>query len=283
MTVSALRDPSNVFLWSSRAMISKRVLSAVVFIPAFVLMVAYAPQWVFFAFIILLGGIGQWELYRMFQRQGIQVYSVIGMIAGALVMLSFARPEVAPLALFLAILGLLAWAVWSAMARGPEWGPMALTLFGLFYVSWLLGHALGLRALPHGVEWIFFLVWVTWVGESAAYLLGSWIGRVPLAPRLSPSKTVEGALAQLLFSVLAALVARYWFFPALQPREAVGVGLALGVIGQVGDLTESLLKRSTKVKDTGGIIPGHGGLLDRLDSLLFNTPALFYYARLFTS
>jgi phosphatidate cytidylyltransferase len=155
---------------------------------------------------------------------------------------------------------------------------MTVTAFGIAYVNWLLGYAFWLRDLEAGKEWVLLLVLVTWLGETAAYLVGSVLGRHALAPLVSPKKTVEGAAAQLVVSVVAALIARAWFFPALPLSGAVLVGLMLGVVGQVGDLVESALKRSVGVKDTGRLIPGHGGMLDRIDSLLFNTPVLFYYA-----
>jgi phosphatidate cytidylyltransferase len=104
------------------------------------------------------------------------------------------------------------------------------------------------------------------------------MGRHKLAPSISPRKTVEGALAQLVMSVLAAVGARATFFPALSLESAVVVGLLLGVVGQAGDLLESAIKRSVGTKDTGRLIPGHGGMLDRMDSLLINTPVLLYYA-----
>ena len=117
-------------------------------------------------------------------------------------------------------------------------------------------------------------------GETAAYLVGSTAGRHRLAPLVSPKKTVEGAVAQLVVSVLAAVIAHAWFFHALGLARRGGVGLVLGVSGQIGDLVESALKRSVGTKDTGSLIPGHGGMLDRIDGLLFNTPVLFYCAAL---
>ena len=150
-------------------------------------------------------------------------------------------------------------------------------MFGICYVNWLIGYGFWLRDLELGKEWVLLLVWVTWLGETAAYLVGTAIGRHPLAPTISPKKTMEGALAQLIVSVLAALLARVWFFPVLSAENAVVVGVLLGIAGQVGDLVESALKRSVGTKDTGRLIPGHGGMLDRIDSLLFNTPVLYFY------
>jgi phosphatidate cytidylyltransferase len=175
------------------------------------------------------------------------------------------------------VLGLLAASLDRGSAGPERWQRVAVTLLGVCYVNWLLGHAISLRALPDGVQWILLLVWVTWIGETAAYLVGSLAGRHKLVPGISPGKTVEGAVAQLVASVLAALTAGGWLFPGLQLRDAVAVGILLGVLGQVGDLVESALKRSVGVKDAGNVIPGHGGILDRIDGLLFNVPVLFYY------
>jgi phosphatidate cytidylyltransferase len=168
--------------------------------------------------------------------------------------------------------------LWRAQGQSVGWEPLVITVFGICYVNWLLGYGFWLRELPSGKEWILLLVWVTWLGEAAAYLVGSSIGRHQLAPVLSPRKTIEGAVAQVGMSVVAAVIGQAWFFGALPREHALLVGALLGVVGQVGDLVESLLKRSVGTKDTGQLIPGHGGMLDRIDSLLFNTPVLFYYA-----
>jgi phosphatidate cytidylyltransferase len=152
---------------------------------------------------------------------------------------------------------------------------VTLTLLGVCYCAWLLGHAIWLRALPNGGMLTLFAFGVTWCGESAAYFVGRRFGRRRLAPTLSPGKTVEGGAAQVIASIAAAMVGGR--FAGLAAPEAVTVGVLLGIVGQFGDLSESFLKRSAGAKDAGRVIPGHGGLLDRLDSLLFNVPALYYW------
>lgn len=259
--------------------LAKRVGSAALFLPFFVWLVEYAPAWLFLAFVVLVGARGQWEFTRMFGRAGCEAYTWLGLGAGIAVTASFALPGAGPLALSLTVAACLSVSLMRARAHGMAWEPCALTLLGVCYVNWLLGYSLWLRALPHGADWIFLLGWVTWVGESAAYFVGITLGRHKLSALVSPAKTVEGALAQLLVSAPAALAGPWWFFPECSVKDALLVGLILGCVGQVGDLVESVLKRSARTKDTGGLIPGHGGLLDRLDSLLFNTPTLFYYAR----
>jgi phosphatidate cytidylyltransferase len=272
-----LSPPAEAATSRGSAALAKRVLSTAVLLPAFVWVVAWAPAAVFVGMVTLLGALGQWEFLRMFQRAGVPVLTPVGVVGGAIVTASFAVPSMLPVTLSVVVLGILVAGLARTGGSARSWEPMAIALAGVCYVNWLLGHAVELHALAAGVQWILLLVWVTWIGETAAYLIGSTIGRHRLAPTVSPKKTVEGALAQLVISPVAALVAQLWMGPTLSPAEAVGVGLVLGVVGQAGDLVESAIKRGVGTKDTGQLIPGHGGILDRLDGLLFNTPVLFYY------
>ena len=118
---------------------------------------------------------------------------------------------------------------------------------------------------------------VTWASDTAAYYVGSSFGTRKLAPRISPGKTIEGSVGGLVGSVMMAVVAKFGFMPWLDLKDCLIIGLLLGSIGQVGDLFESRLKRYAGVKDSGTILPGHGGLLDRLDSLIFTSPVFYYY------
>jgi phosphatidate cytidylyltransferase len=157
-------------------------------------------------------------------------------------------------------------------------GEVALLLMGFLYVPFLLGHLVLLRGAPHGTQWVFLLLVIVMAGDSAAYYVGSSLGKSKLYPIVSPNKSMEGALGGVAGSIGGALMAKFTFFPELALLEAVVAALLFGVLGQLGDLFESLLKRSFGVKDSGAIIPGHGGVLDRLDSILFAAPAAFYYA-----
>ena len=150
---------------------------------------------------------------------------------------------------------------------------------GLLYLPLLLGHLIPLRMLPAGREWIFLTLMVIMGCDSFAYFVGSKFGKRKLYPAVSPNKSVEGGLGGLFGSVLAVLIARATFLPTIGIADGILIGLLLGVAGQLGDLFESLLKRACKVKDSGNMIPGHGGILDRLDSLLFAFPLVYYIAR----
>jgi phosphatidate cytidylyltransferase len=269
--------------------LAQRVVIAAAGIPLVVTVVALGPSWLFTGLILALVLVGQWELYRMFTRVGVRADAGSGLLLGSLVVLAFAldgatRPWLVPLALSLAVAGTLALGLRRVVGPRLDSAGIALTLLGICYCAWLLGHAIWLRALPHGAGLTVLVLGVTWCGETAAYFVGRRWGRRKLAPRISPGKTVEGGIAQVVASIGAGLVAALAApLPAITPLHGLGIGATLGVLAQVGDLAESFLKRSAETKDASGLIPGHGGLLDRLDSLLFNVPALYYYVKVFSS
>ena len=252
----------------------KRVVSAVVLVPIMVWIVAGAPAWLFTTVVVVVSGAVAWEFGRLFERAGHAIQPVLIVLCTAAVTASFLVPG-APIAVLVGLTVLLLAS--PLVAAGPvssEGTTVGLTC--LCYAGVLLGHALLLHQLPDGRALILFLLAVTWAGESAAYVVGSTVGRHQLARTISPGKTVEGAVGQLLASLGVAL-GLGWLVPGWSPIESAGAGLLLGVVGQIGDLAESQIKRSVGAKDAGALIPGHGGLLDRIDGLLFNAPALFYY------
>jgi phosphatidate cytidylyltransferase len=254
----------------------KRVLTAAVGIPLFVWIVLGAPRWVFVLLIVALSAAAAWELMRMFERAGRPGYTALGVLGAAAVTASFELPGFTPLVLTVAVAATLSAPIWTDAAGALE--RVVATLLPIVYVGWLLGHGLLLGILPDSAQLILFLVGTTWAGETAALVIGSAIGRHPMAPEISPRKTIEGAFGQLAVSVVTAGVLGAWLLPQWSVGMAVLTGAVLGVTGQIGDLGESVIKRSLGAKDTGGLMPGHGGVLDRLDGLLFNTPALFYCA-----
>jgi len=264
----------------------RRVASTLVLLPVFLLVLIQAPAYVFDALVVAASVLALWELTRMLHAGGRPVHRVLAVVAGGVVTASFAaagrtaEPFMLPsFALAVAVAVVLAAPLGRRVAPATE--PAANTLLAILYIGWLLGYGIVLQhRAPHGDELVLFVVGVTWIGETMAYVVGSTLGRHKLAPVISPRKTVEGAIAQVVASVLTGLVLGVWLLPGCGATTAVAGGALLGVIGQVGDLTESVIKRSVGTKDTGGIIPGHGGVLDRIDSLLFNLPAFYYFSRL---
>ena len=157
----------------------------------------------------------------------------------------------------------------------------SLAIFGLIYTAWLFSHFIILRQLPLGMSYVFSVVAITWFGNTAAYFVGSQWGKKKLLPRITPHKTVEGAVAEIVTAIVISILCRWGFNNDLSVKHSVILGLMVGLFSLMGDLTESMLKRAAQVKDAGAIIPGHGGILDRIDSLLFTAPAYYYYLKVF--
>jgi phosphatidate cytidylyltransferase len=257
----------------------RRAATAAIGIPLFVWIVVAAPRALFTLLVVALSGTAAWELMRMFQRAGRSPYARVGVVGAVVVTASFAAPGPAGLTglvLTVAIAAVLSVPVWRGEALTVE--PVAITMLAIVYVGWLLGHGLAFETLPDGAAVVLFLVGTTWAGESAAYAVGSLVGRHRLAPSISPNKTMEGAAGQLVVSIAAAAGLGAWLLPHWSVSTAALAGAMLGFVGQVGDLVESAIKRSLGAKDASSLFPGHGGVLDRLDGLMFNAPALFYYA-----
>jgi phosphatidate cytidylyltransferase len=263
----------------------RRLASTIVLLPVFLLVLVQAPAYLFDALVVLASATALWELTRMLQAGGRPVHRVLAVAAGAALTAAFALARTADpfglpgFVLALVVAAVLAAPLWGGGAPATE--PAANTLLAVLYVGWMLGYGILLQhSAPRGDELVLFVVGVTWIGETMAYVVGSALGRHKLAPVISPRKTVEGAVAQVAASVLSGVALGAWLLPGCGVAAALAGGALLGIVGQVGDLTESVIKRSVGTKDTGGIIPGHGGVLDRIDSLLFNLPAFYYFSRL---
>ena len=152
---------------------------------------------------------------------------------------------------------------------------ISTTLFGVLYISWFLSFFIRIRYLENGLGLFACVLMIVKLGDIGAYLVGNRFGKNALMPRISPKKSVEGAIAGLVFSVLGALASKS--FVALSYSHLLFIGICLGALGQLGDLSESLIKRDCQVKDSSKIFPGLGGVLDIVDSLLFAGPAFYFY------
>jgi phosphatidate cytidylyltransferase len=154
---------------------------------------------------------------------------------------------------------------------------IAYAMLAFLYIPFLLMHLVMLRQTAYGSKWLLVLMLIVMTNDSAAYYIGSAFGKHRLYPLVSPKKSIEGSLGGLAGSIGGTMIAKFGFFHQLSFRDAVLIAVLIGILGQAGDLFESLLKRSFGVKDSGTVIPGHGGVLDRLDSIIFAAPAMYYY------
>jgi phosphatidate cytidylyltransferase len=148
---------------------------------------------------------------------------------------------------------------------------------GVVYIPLSLSFLVAIRHGPEGMTWIFLLLAIIFAGDISAFYVGSYLGRHKLSPAISPGKTIEGALGGLAANLLAGAVGKYLFLPAVAWGPALIFFLVAGMAGQAGDLFESEMKRSSKIKDSGGLLPGHGGFLDRIDALLFASPVAYLF------
>ncbi|ABB31491.2 phosphatidate cytidylyltransferase [Geobacter metallireducens GS-15] len=269
----------------------KRLLTGVIALPLLILFILKASVFVFACFVGLLVLLGLGEFYRMALPKR-PVVGTVASLSGMLVLPVLVSPELllrfvpvpagngVLLALTLLFSAVAIFFLFSIRDIRQSAAEAGLIWLGFAYVPLLLSHLVLLRALPDGVSWVFLMLLIVMSGDTAAYYVGSTLGRRKLYPIVSPNKSIEGALGGLCGSLAGTLIAKYTFLHQLTVVDCVVTALAVGALGQVGDLFESLLKRSFGVKDSGIIIPGHGGILDRLDSILFAAPALYYYAYL---
>jgi phosphatidate cytidylyltransferase len=264
-----------------------RVAASVVFIPCFIIITNSGGYY----FMLLIGAVlfvGMWEFYRMMEAKGIRPYKLIGVLSALLLSWYVFLWNGIYADLFLTVI-LVTLMCLEITRKETETATthIATTILGVIYIGFLGSHLIMLREHPlrinldysYGASFVFLAFVVTWAGDTGAYVVGSAVGRRPLIPRISAKKTKEGSVGGLLFAVAAAIVAKETFAPYLEMWQAVVLGVLAGVVGQLGDLFESLIKRDAEIKDTSEMIPGHGGVLDRFDSLLFTSPLIYYFIR----
>ncbi len=248
----------------------KRVLTALVLIPTFCYVILWSPQWAFLATAAAVSVLCFREYAELASLHEIAKPGLFGYAAGLLVLFVPGRD-----AAFLVLVAILAMALALRSRELTDVLPgAAALLLGVLYVFGTLRCAIELRAMQ--AYWLFFALSLNWVGDIAALYVGKMIGRHKLAPRVSPAKSWEGAAASVLASVVYGAIYLPRLLPAAPLAEALGLTAAANIAGQLGDLCESALKRGAGVKDSGTLLPGHGGWLDRVDSSLFALPVVYF-------
>lgn len=262
-----------------------RELTSLVGAPLIIWCVGWAPDNVYIAFIALVGALALYEFLDLGRKKGYPIQPLIS-IALMLVLLSaFVFEAVSvEVGVFAVLLVIPAVYVFSKSELEAALPASAVCVLSTLYVGMLAGALLRLRIdfETVGPKLVFFLLICVWIGDAGAYYIGSRFGKRRLSPRVSPKKSVEGGLGGVATSVLAAVVIHFTFFREFPLHHAMIAALILSVTGVIGDLAESLWKRSASVKDSGTLIPGHGGFLDRTDSILFTAPLLYAYWWLLT-
>lgn len=264
--------------------IGRRLLASAIFLPCLVV-IARRGGWWYLALVDIMILVGLWEFYRMMEAKGLRPYKAMGILGGLALSwyVYFQQGIYANVLLAAIFIGIVALEL-ARREKGLAVYHVSVTVFGVFYVAWLGSHLILLRELPHlrgldysmGFSFVMVTFVLTWSYDTGAYFVGSLFGRHRIFPDISPGKTLEGVLGGVAAAIAGGFVARALVAPYLSPLAAAALAVLASVLGQLGDLCESMIKRDARIKDAGRTIPGHGGVLDRFDSLLFTAPLLYY-------
>ncbi|UCC90774.1 MAG: phosphatidate cytidylyltransferase [Dehalococcoidia bacterium] len=271
-------------------MLKKRIITALWFAPLLVIVVWFGGQPGFTALMVTFGVLAALEFYRMVYTSEAPPFTYFGLIWTAFFILSrnsellstlephfnlgLLTPLLLTSAVVLPLIGLL-----SRRQREGAFITWAWTIAGILYVGWLLSYLVALRGLDAGRNWVFFALFITWASDTTAFFIGRRFGRHKLASSISPGKTWEGTTGGIVGAIIMSIL---FFTPTpfhlpLVYWQAIGLSILVSIFGQIGDLVESLLKRNMGVKDSGKLMPGHGGILDRMDSIIFAGIVVYYY------
>jgi phosphatidate cytidylyltransferase len=265
----------------------KRAVMSSVLLAAVAVVIYFFPNWLFCGVIALIIGVSQYEFFRMVERKGIFVYRYFGAVAGSLIpvviFMGVGLPglkNLEPIMIVTASLLVLTMHFTRKDNARDHLVSMALTLFALLYIGWFFSFFMKIKLLDNGANLVAFVVLVTKSADIGAYVTGTFIGRNELIPRISPKKTKEGTIGGVFFSLIAAVAAGS-FITDLSIFHLLVLGGLMAVLGQVGDLAESLIKRDCGVKDSATYLAGIGGVFDLIDSLLVTAPVFYFYVKTF--
>lgn len=258
-------------------MLKYRLLSTVLWFLVIALSIKYMAVFSICSIVLIVGGL--YEFFNMIEKKGFLIYKYFGIAIGVIIPLSilfrFELTKGWELLFILSALVILFLLQFRRRDNSQAVVGISTTIFGILYVSWFFSFIIRIRLMDTGQWYLAAIILITKSADIGAYLTGSRFGKHALIPRISPNKTIEGSLGGIVFSLLAALACRP--FLELNYMHLALLGISLGVLAELGDLSESLIKRDCQVKDSGAFSPGIGGILDTIDSLLFTAPAFYFY------
>jgi len=256
----------------------KRIASALVLLPPLVFFLLHASPVFFLILVLVVIGLSLREYFHILQHVHLSVCTYVTWVAvlALPIMAHLGDARWLSITLFLSIMALTISVMLTASHAAHFFPMLVYSVFGVLFIGWTLSHLILLRLLPAGPWYVLFLCAVVWIGDTAAMYVGKSLGHHKMAPAISPGKTWEGAIGCVIGGACTAVVSARFWLPHLGFWQCIVLGLCISLTAQLSDLGESMLKRYAGVKDSGGLIPGHGGMLDRIDSLLFAAPTLVY-------
>lgn len=262
-------------------MVMQRLFTALFMILAVGGVIAYAPATAFRILVLAVTGRVLQELFRLFFPT-VRFYQYCGILGGMTVAILFIWPGfnagiLPALITFVFAICVIHMAHADILEHVPQ--RVGLTCFGVLYVACTLPYFAWLYDLPHGKVLVAMAIAMAAFGDTFAMFAGKTFGRHKMTPILSPNKTWEGLAAGFLGSIFGMALIRHLFWPEMSLKHGIVLALIIGIIGPVGDLIESMIKRASHVKDAGALLPGHGGVLDRADALIFTAPVVYYFSR----
>jgi phosphatidate cytidylyltransferase len=256
-----------------------REVTAAAVLPFAIWIIGWAHEYVFDGAVALVCTLALHELLVLGERKGYHLPKVLCILVALFIVAAFIlEPVSVEMGVFVALLFIPAYYVFGGGDLDQALPSSAIAVMSTLYVGMLAGSLIRLhKDFVDGPQLVFFLLIVVWIADAGAYYVGKNFGKHQLSPHISPKKTIEGLAGGVVASGIAAVIIHYTFFPRFPLVHAVIAAVVLSLAGVIGDLAESMWKRSAAVKDSGTLIPGHGGFLDRFDSVFFTTPILYVY------
>ncbi len=262
---------------------STRWITGLIAAPLLILLIVMENIWYFSIFVAVATAVALWEYHRIVRLSSGEtshpVFPIIGYFTGVVMILAAASAslEAMVFAFFAGLIGCGSIALYRFKSDPAVADTVAGQMLGVMYIAWPLGMVVLIRGGESGRLWVLAVLLIIFAGDTAAYYTGSYLGKHKLCPSVSPKKTIEGALGGLVANALIGIIFKLFFISDVGWTPMLLMCILAGIVGQIGDLFESVLKRRAGIKDSSGILPGHGGVLDRIDALLFAIPVIWIF------
>lgn len=260
----------------------KRIITALIGVPIILAIILFLPA-LYFALLVAVAVLAMLnEYFRMLEKNNIKPYKLLGYALACLIMVIFYLHMESLIVLYFVIPATI---LLFSLIQKEEFDAILLrssmSMLGILYIGGLSSYLIALRRINGndklGQELVIFLIGIVWCSDTGAYYIGSLLGKHPLTSRISPKKTVEGAVGGVIAGIIGGILINSLFHWFIRMEECIIISLVISIIGQCGDLVESLIKRALKTKDAGSILPGHGGMMDRMDAIIFSAPFMYFY------